>query len=74
VYSWVLIPAMNKDIRPFYTTSTQWGILRVLWDVGMTLNRVVGPKVAWIYASIHLENFTMWRDVVIAVFLFIFST
>jgi hypothetical protein len=68
--SWVLISAMNKDFRPFYTTSTLWGIRRVLWDVGMTLNRVVGPKIAWIYASVH---FIMWRGMVIVAFLFIFS-
>jgi len=71
--SWVLIPTKNKDIRPFYTTSTPWGIPLVLWDIGMTMNRVVGPKMAWIYASIHLENLITWRDVVIAFFLFIFS-
>jgi hypothetical protein len=38
----------------------------------MTLNRVVGPKMAWIYALIDLENFRIWRDVVMVVFLFIF--
>jgi hypothetical protein len=54
--SWVLIPAMNKDFRPSYTTSTPWGIPCVLWNIGMTLNRVLGPgpKKAWVYAYIHL--------------------
>lgn len=45
------------------------GIPRVLYDIGMTLNRVVGHKMAWIYALIYPENFRMWRDVEITVFL-----
>jgi hypothetical protein len=35
----------------------------------MKLNRVVGHKIAWSYASIYPENFRMWRDVEITDFL-----
>ena len=69
------ILAMSKDICPFDITSRPWGILRVVWDIVMTLNQVIRPKKARIFASVHLKNSIIWRYAVWSRFsVFVFST
>ena len=56
-------------IRTFVTSTQHPHFGAYPTSCGMTLNPVMGPKMAWIYASVNLESFRMWRDVEIAVFL-----